>query len=90
MVYWERQASNWLEAGIAIYNYDYWNSGYGTTFFKAWIDHLFKSLPLVRVGFTTWSGNQRISYVDKRIPAIINTIYSEKIPIEKSKSIQES
>ncbi|WP_309304186.1 MULTISPECIES: GNAT family N-acetyltransferase [Brevibacillus] len=90
MVYWERQASNWLEAGIAIYNYDYWNSGYGTTFFKAWIDHLFKSLPLVRVGFTTWSGNQRISYVDKRIPVIINTIYSEKIPIEKSKSIQES
>lgn len=38
----------------------------------------------------TFMENQRISYVDKRIPVLINTIYSEKIPIEKSKSIKES
>jgi RimJ/RimL family protein N-acetyltransferase len=65
--YWEHQASNWLEAGIAIYNYDYRDGGYGTTFFKAWIDHLFKSLPLVRVGFTTWSGNQRMIRLGEKL-----------------------
>ncbi|WP_366919707.1 GNAT family N-acetyltransferase [Brevibacillus laterosporus] len=43
----------------------YWNGGYGTTFFKAWIDHL--SLPLVRVGFTTGSGNQRMMRLGEKL-----------------------
>lgn len=65
--YWEHRPSNWLEAGIGIYNPDYWNGGYGTIFFKAWIDHLFKTLPLVRGGFTTWSGNQRMMRLGEKL-----------------------
>ncbi|NPC94342.1 GNAT family N-acetyltransferase [Bacillus sp. WMMC1349] len=65
--YWEHQESNWLEAGIAIYDSNYWNGGYGTLFLKHWIDHLFKTLPLVRVGFTTWSGNLRMMRLGEKL-----------------------
>jgi len=58
--YWEHKESNWLEAGIVIYNPDYWNGGYGTEALKLWIDYLFEKMPLVRVGITTWSGNKRM------------------------------
>ncbi|WP_317134952.1 GNAT family N-acetyltransferase [Bacillus changyiensis] len=65
--YWEHQESNWLEAGIAIYDPNYWNGGYGPLFLKHWIDHLFKTLPLVRVGFTTWSGNFRMMRLGEKL-----------------------
>lgn len=58
--YWEDKRSLWLEMGIVIYDPTYWNGGYGTEALKAWIDYLFSALPLVRVGLTTWSGNQRM------------------------------
>lgn len=65
--YWEHEPSNWLEAGIIIYDPAYWNGGYGTLFFRAWIDHLFNTLPLVRVGFTTWSGNHRMMRLGEKL-----------------------
>lgn len=65
--YWEHKPSNWLETGIVIYNPDYWNGGYGTIFFKAWVDHLFNTLPLVRVGFATWSGNERMMRLGEKL-----------------------
>ncbi|WP_240371572.1 GNAT family N-acetyltransferase [Anoxybacteroides rupiense] len=58
--YWEHRESLWLEVGIVIYDSDYWSGGYGTEALKIWIDYLFASLPLVRVGLTTWSGNERM------------------------------
>ena len=65
--YWEHKPSNWLEMGIAIYNPNFWNGGYGTRVFRLWINHLFNTLPLVRVGFTTWSGNQRMIKVGEKL-----------------------
>ncbi|WP_370873659.1 GNAT family N-acetyltransferase [Alkalicoccobacillus murimartini] len=65
--YWEHQPSNWLEAGIIIYDSTLWNEGYGTPFLKAWITHLFDTLPLVRVGFTTWSGNKRMMRLGEKL-----------------------
>jgi RimJ/RimL family protein N-acetyltransferase len=32
-----------------------------------WIDHLFNTMPLVRVGFTTWSGNHRMIKVGEKL-----------------------
>ncbi|OCS89219.1 GNAT family N-acetyltransferase [Caryophanon latum] len=32
-----------------------------------WIEHLFTTLPLVRVGFTTWSGNERMIRVGEKL-----------------------
>jgi RimJ/RimL family protein N-acetyltransferase len=37
-----------------------WTGGYGTEALKLWIHHLFASMPLVRIGFATWSGNHRM------------------------------
>lgn len=65
--YWEHEPSKWLEMGIVIYNPNYWSGGYGTRVLKLWIDHLFKTLPLVRVGYTTWSGNERMIKVGEKL-----------------------
>ncbi|MGM9945970.1 MAG: GNAT family N-acetyltransferase [Lysinibacillus sp.] len=65
--YWEHKPSNWLEMGIGIYNPQYWSGGYGTRALTLWIDHLFNTLPLVRVGFTTWSGNHRMMKVGEKL-----------------------
>ena len=65
--YWEHKPSNWLEMGIGIYDPDYWSGGYGTRALKLWITHLFNALPLVRVGFTTWSGNHRMIKVGEKL-----------------------
>lgn len=58
--YWEHEASLWLEMGIVIYDPTYWGKGIGTIALSQWITHLFDELPLVRVGYTTWSGNERM------------------------------
>ncbi len=65
--YWEHQSSNWLEMGIVIYDPKYWSGGYGTKALSLWIDHLFNTLPLVRVGFATWSGNPRMIRVGEKL-----------------------
>ncbi|QED46351.1 GNAT family N-acetyltransferase [Cytobacillus dafuensis] len=65
--YWEHKESNWLEAGIAIYDPEYWNGGYGTEALTLWVDYLFSSMPLVRVGITTWSGNKRMMRAAEKI-----------------------
>jgi RimJ/RimL family protein N-acetyltransferase len=65
--YWEHKPSNWLEMGIAIYNPKYWSGGYGTRVIRLWINHLFNTLSLVRVGYTTWSGNHRMIRVGEKL-----------------------
>lgn len=65
--YWEHKESNWLEAGIVIYEPEYWNGGYGTEALTLWVDYLFSSMPLVRVGITTWSGNKRMMRAAEKI-----------------------
>ncbi|ADU29010.1 GNAT family N-acetyltransferase [Evansella cellulosilytica] len=65
--YWEHKPSQWLEMGIGIYDPDFWNGGYGTRALRIWIDHLFQSMPLVRVGYTTWSGNVRMIKVGEKL-----------------------
>ncbi|MED4040290.1 GNAT family protein [Niallia taxi] len=65
--YWEHKPSNWLEMGIVLYDPKFWSGGYGTKALKLWINHLFQTLPLVRVGFTTWSGNRRMMKVGEKL-----------------------
>jgi RimJ/RimL family protein N-acetyltransferase len=65
--YWEHKESLWLEVGIVIYDPSYWNGGYGTEVLKLWIDHLFSFMPLVHIGLTTWSGNQRMIRCAERL-----------------------
>ncbi|WHY83875.1 GNAT family protein [Neobacillus novalis] len=65
--YWEHEPSNWLEMGIVIYTPTYWSGGYGTKVLRLWSNHLFQTMPLVRVGYTTWSGNERMIKVGEKL-----------------------
>lgn len=65
--YWEHEASKWLEIGIILYEADNWGRGIGTRALAVWINHLFNTLPLVRVGLTTWSGNERMVRVAEKL-----------------------
>lgn len=65
--YWEHRPSYWLEVGIVIYDPAYWNGGFGTQALILWIDHLFTLLPLVRIGFSTWSGNERMMKLGEKL-----------------------
>ncbi|RLL48326.1 N-acetyltransferase [Oceanobacillus piezotolerans] len=68
--YWVDQNTNWLETGIVIYDSNYWNGGYGTEAYKLWIDFLFNSTDLHRLGMSTWSGNTRMVKVAEKIGMI--------------------
>lgn len=65
--YWEHEPSKWLEMGIVLHEPGSWGKGLGTRAMKLWIDHLFSTMPLVRVGYTTWSGNERMIRVGKKL-----------------------
>ncbi|MED3879577.1 GNAT family protein [Priestia megaterium] len=58
--YWVDKHTNWLETGIVIYDSNYWSGGYGTEAYRMWIDFLFESTHLHRLGMSTWSGNIRM------------------------------
>lgn len=65
--YWEHKLSNWLEMGIVFYRPVDWGKGYGARALKLWMDHLFETLPLVRVGYSTWSGNHRMVRLGEKL-----------------------
>ncbi|AQU78898.1 MULTISPECIES: GNAT family protein [Planococcus] len=69
--YWIDKNTNWLETGIVIYDKDYWNGGYGSEAYKLWIDFLFESTELHRLGMSTWSRNERMIIVAERMGMII-------------------
>lgn len=58
--YWQHKESNWLEIGITIYLPQYWSVGFGREALQLWTSYLFDKKGLLRVGLTTWSGNQRM------------------------------
>lgn len=65
--YYEDAGQNWLEVGIILHQADRWNRGIGTRALRLWISHLFETLPTVRVGLTTWSGNERMMKVAEKV-----------------------
>lgn len=65
--YFEDEQSKWLEIGIVIHESDRWNRGIGTRALNLWIEHIFRTLPNVRVGLTTWSGNKRMIRVGEKL-----------------------
>ena len=61
--YWECEETRWLEAGVVIYNSDYWGKGIAALALPLWITYLFENKRIERVGLTTWSGNPRMMYL---------------------------
>ena len=58
--YWECESTRWIEAGIVIYDSEYWGKGIALKAIPLWINYLFETQTIERVGMTTWSGNQRM------------------------------
>ncbi|KEO85238.1 GNAT family N-acetyltransferase [Tumebacillus flagellatus] len=58
--YWVDERTKWLEIGIVIFDSRYWSGGYGTEAFGLWMTYLFANLDIVRLGISTWSGNERM------------------------------
>ncbi len=65
--YWIDKQTNWLETGIVIYDSDYWNGGNGSDAYKRWIDFIFESADIHRLGMSTWSGNTRMIKVAEKV-----------------------
>ncbi|OWA35364.1 GNAT family N-acetyltransferase [Saccharibacillus sp. O16] len=65
--YWEHEPSRWLEIGIVLHEAGSWGRGIGTRALRLWIDRLFTTLPLVRIGYSTWSGNERMIRVGEKL-----------------------
>ena len=65
--YIEDKTSFWIETGIILYEAPKWGNGIGTRVFRMWFNHLFQTLPIVRIGFTTWSGNKRMMRVGEKL-----------------------
>ncbi|MTD31250.1 GNAT family N-acetyltransferase [Planomicrobium sp. YIM 101495] len=65
--YYEDAQQKWLEVGIVLHEAGNWSKGLGTRALTLWIEHLFQTLPTVRIGLTTWSGNARMIRVAEKL-----------------------
>ena len=74
--YWRSEETLWLEVGIIIYNENYWGKGIATKALKMWISRVFNERPeIVRVGFSTWSGNVGMCRVAEKIGLKLEACY---------------
>ncbi|WP_246628960.1 GNAT family N-acetyltransferase [Mesobacillus maritimus] len=64
---WEHESSNSLEIGIAIYHPTYRDDQYVADALITWMDFLFYTFPIPRIGLTTWSGNERMIKIGKEL-----------------------
>ena len=65
---WKSQETNWMEIGIIIFDEGNWGRGIGSKALTLWVDQLFAEKPeLVRLGFTTWSGNKGMIALAKKL-----------------------
>ncbi|MGL4735785.1 MAG: GNAT family N-acetyltransferase [Enterovibrio sp.] len=60
--YWEEESSHWLEVGVTLFYKQDWGLHIGRKALGLWISHIFNTLPVARVGLTTWSGNPRMMH----------------------------
>jgi RimJ/RimL family protein N-acetyltransferase len=65
--YWADERTEWLEVGVGLYNTRYWGRGYGTEALGLWVDYLFETMPVRRIGLRTWSGNPRMMRLARRL-----------------------
>ena len=74
--YWQSQETLWMEIGIAIFNEHYWGQGIGYNALTIWIDEVFEQNPkLVRIGLSTWSGNERMMRLSEKLGLKKEAVY---------------
>lgn len=57
---WECEPTRWLDVGIAIFDSSVWSKGVGREALCLWVNHIFSTQQVERVGMRTWSGNPRM------------------------------
>lgn len=66
--YWKCEETLWMELGIVIFNENYWGKNIGYLALKLWITEKFNENPkLVRMGMSTWSGNERMMKLAEKL-----------------------
>lgn len=66
--YWRSKETNWLEIGIVIFDDKNWGKGIGYQALKLWVQQIFESKQeIIRLGLTTWSGNEGMIKLAKRL-----------------------
>lgn len=66
--YYKSIETHWIEVGIVIMDENYWNKGLGTEIMRLWMTKVFERFPeIVRLGFTTWSGNRGMMKIGEKL-----------------------
>jgi RimJ/RimL family protein N-acetyltransferase len=65
--HWEAEESDWRRFGLAVYDPATRGKGIGTEAARIWVDHLFATTDVVRLDYSTWSGNTRMLAVGHRL-----------------------
>lgn len=74
--YWKSRETNWMEIGLVIFNEDYWGYGIGYDALRQWTEEIFQTYPeLIRLGLTTWSGNERMMKLAEKVGFVKEATY---------------
>ncbi|MFT3798504.1 GNAT family N-acetyltransferase [Microbacterium sp.] len=65
--HWEGEESDWRRMGITVYDPTLRGRGIGTAALRIWTDYLFRTTRVVRLDYSTWSGNTRMLAVGRRL-----------------------
>lgn len=65
--HWESEESDWRRMGITVYDPAGRGRGVGTESMRIWTDYLFATTEVVRLDYSTWSGNARMLAVGTRL-----------------------
>lgn len=65
--HWESEESDWRRMGLTVYDPTGRGKGVGTAALRIWTDYLFSTTAVVRLDFSTWSGNSRMLGVGHRL-----------------------
>lgn len=65
--HWEAEESDWRRMGLTVYDPAIRGRGIGTEALRIWTDYLFATTRVVRLDYSTWSGNDRMLAVGHRL-----------------------
>ena len=65
--HWEAEESDWRRIGAIVFDPAVRGRGIGTEALRIWTDYLFANTDVVRLDFSTWSGNTRMLGVGHRL-----------------------
>lgn len=65
--HWEAEESDWRRMGLTVYDPEIRGRGIGTEALRIWTDYVFATTDVVRLDYSTWSGNERMLAVGHRL-----------------------